>query len=417
MPNFTENYNFKKPTAEEFYNIEDFNENMDIADAALKALATEDTVFKGNIKDLQANITSLNANLKNLQTADTNLQNNINASLATINSTLKNLQIADTNLQTNINNVKNIKGCRFVIGTKTSGHTEQDCDYLCNGVDDQVEINNALNALPSTGGEIQLLDGVYNITEQIKITRTYTTIRGNGKNTILKKTSNFTKNNGGEMISLPSYGTISALVVDGNKNGLESPAGGGIWANSYSYITNIEVRNFVNYGITQRGNYGYIGESSFHDNKDGITLFGSYNVRVIGNHVFNNETGINSVEEGTIVSNNTIYDNKIGIDISTEAGYNTQKVGVHKYSRSIVSSNIIYNNTTYGIESTGLSGYGSTFYPSGYTIIGNVIYGSSSPMYFHSLSKDLIVIGNVLDKSLSVSGSGHYVAYNTVYGG
>lgn len=39
MATETENYKLKKPAASDFYNIEDFNGNMDLIDAALKALA------------------------------------------------------------------------------------------------------------------------------------------------------------------------------------------------------------------------------------------------------------------------------------------------------------------------------------------------------------------------------------------
>ena len=34
---FTPSYNLKKPAAEDFYNVEDFNENANIIDQALKA--------------------------------------------------------------------------------------------------------------------------------------------------------------------------------------------------------------------------------------------------------------------------------------------------------------------------------------------------------------------------------------------
>lgn len=40
---------------------------------------------------------------------------------------------------------------RFSIGTSTNGWTANDCDYLCDGTDDQVEINAAIQALPSGG--------------------------------------------------------------------------------------------------------------------------------------------------------------------------------------------------------------------------------------------------------------------------
>jgi hypothetical protein len=36
MPNYTTNYNLKKPTREDFYDVEDFNQNADIIDGELK---------------------------------------------------------------------------------------------------------------------------------------------------------------------------------------------------------------------------------------------------------------------------------------------------------------------------------------------------------------------------------------------
>ena len=47
-----------------------------------------------------------------------------------------------------------------------------DCDYLCDGTADQTEINAAINRfLPATGGEIVILDGTYNITAKIDVTK------------------------------------------------------------------------------------------------------------------------------------------------------------------------------------------------------------------------------------------------------
>lgn len=74
---------------------------------------------------------------------------------------------------------------RFVIGTSTAGWTADDCDYLCDGAADQVEINAAIQALPEGGGEIVLLDGTYQIAEKINVGLANVTLRGCGANTIL----------------------------------------------------------------------------------------------------------------------------------------------------------------------------------------------------------------------------------------
>lgn len=56
----------------------------------------------------------------------------------------------------------------FVIGTSTNGWTAEDCDYLCDGTDDNVEINDAISSLPTTGGEVVILPGTYNISATIR---------------------------------------------------------------------------------------------------------------------------------------------------------------------------------------------------------------------------------------------------------
>lgn len=75
--------------------------------------------------------------------------------------------------------------CRVTVGTSTAGWTEADCDYLCDGTDDQVEIN---LAAADDNREIVLLDGTYKITGQIKV-KYGTVLRGNGPGTILCRAS------------------------------------------------------------------------------------------------------------------------------------------------------------------------------------------------------------------------------------
>lgn len=77
--------------------------------------------------------------------------------------------------------------CRFTVGTRTTGWTESDCDYLCDGTDDQSEINAAIQALPSSGGEIVILDGTYNITATITMNKDNVKLSGNGNATVLKR--------------------------------------------------------------------------------------------------------------------------------------------------------------------------------------------------------------------------------------
>ena len=60
-------------------------------------------------------------------------------------------------------------------------------DYVCDGTADQVQINDAITALPSDGGKIVLLEGTYSIAAQIDMQKDNIGLVGMGKNiTILE---------------------------------------------------------------------------------------------------------------------------------------------------------------------------------------------------------------------------------------
>lgn len=79
--------------------------------------------------------------------------------------------------------------CRFVVGTATAGWTEADCDFLCDGVDDQVKILEAINTVNSMGGGVVLfLDGEYHMSNYILI-KNISNVRLTGSgNTIIYST-------------------------------------------------------------------------------------------------------------------------------------------------------------------------------------------------------------------------------------
>ena len=60
---------------------------------------------------------------------------------------------------------------RIVVGNSNAGYAADQCDFLCDGTDDQTEINAAIAALPATGGKVVLLDGAYNITANITVNK------------------------------------------------------------------------------------------------------------------------------------------------------------------------------------------------------------------------------------------------------
>lgn len=60
-----------------------------------------------------------------------------------------------------IHNQQSIVRDKIIIGTSSVQATSTNPDYVTDGVNDNVEIQNALNALPAGGGELQFLAGTY----------------------------------------------------------------------------------------------------------------------------------------------------------------------------------------------------------------------------------------------------------------
>jgi len=67
-----------------------------------------------------------------------------------------------TSLAAGTQEAKNIPGPTIVVSASNS-KDESKAKYVCDGVDDQEEINAAITALPAEGGSVLLLDGTYDI--------------------------------------------------------------------------------------------------------------------------------------------------------------------------------------------------------------------------------------------------------------
>ncbi|MBA7614640.1 hypothetical protein ES703_21908 [subsurface metagenome] len=77
-------------------------------------------------------------------------------------------------------------------------------DYLCDGVDDEVQINAALNALPASGGTVVLSEGNFVIADPITIPANNITLSGQGRSTFI---------NGNALLT-----TEHGIVLDGFTN-------------------------------------------------------------------------------------------------------------------------------------------------------------------------------------------------------
>lgn len=97
-------------------------------------------------------------------------------------------------LKEDICNIKKKKNVVVYVGSaELSAEQKLSCDYVCDGVDDQIEINQAISSLPDSGGEIHLSRGIFNVSNTIHIRKRIKLV-GEGKGITLDRNN---VNNGG----------------------------------------------------------------------------------------------------------------------------------------------------------------------------------------------------------------------------
>ena len=321
------------------------------------------------------------------------------------------------------------KVARFVIGTSTAGWTLENCDYLCDGINDQVEIIQALEALPATGGEIVILDGTYNITASINIPKDNVSIRGNGNATILKRGYNSTDTDRG-LITLngKSGCKIQDLQIDGNNATYTADYNCGIYlvSSSNNTITGNTCNNNNGCGIflyTSSNNNTVRGNTCNNNNGDGIELVSSSNNTITGNTCNNNSNGIYlySSSDNT-VTDNTCYNNGDGIYLFSSShntvtdntcnNNNSNGIFLSSSSHNTVTGNTCNNNNgdgIYLISSSNNTITGNTYYNNGNgiylssssnnTVTGNTCYNNHYGIYLYESSKNNTVTGNTCNSN------------------
>lgn len=114
-----------------------------------------------------------------------------------------------TNLKEDLGNIKKKKNVVIYVGSvELSAEQKLSCDYVCDGVDDQIEINQAIDSLPDSGGEIHLSRGIFNITNPVTIDKRIK-ITGEGKGITLDRNS---VNNGGTTLLSELTGGCIMLI-------------------------------------------------------------------------------------------------------------------------------------------------------------------------------------------------------------
>lgn len=308
------------------------------------------------------------------------------------------------------------KGCRFVVGTSTAGWTAADCDYLCDGTDDQVEINNAISALSSTGGEIVILAGTYNLTSGISL-RSNIILKGNGNSTRLIGIDGSFSSHAGSYCSLLVIKSLKNVIIENLclesqannielvgiyiqncndimvKNNTMASFYMGTWISECSCFT--LSNNYVfecerGFWVTNLVNGGLIYANTLTSNEDAIFIYATSvkNTMVLGNYLYNNTNS------------------GIKMTLSSTSGY---------YTMNGIIGNECFNNGGYGI-------YISQFYY--VNLVGNCINNNPIGICCGSQTKYCLISDNIVYKafyssseySLQISGSDHLIANNMIWG-
>lgn len=178
----------------------------------------------------------------------------------------------------------------FIVAASDSLHPER-ADYVCDGVGDEIEIQAAMDALPTAGGTVLLLDGTYNLNNAapgldygaICINSHNVTLGGIGDGTILKPSAAFTRSS---IIRIGEYAgkdniVIRNMMIDCDNRSIRG-IGSATKTGENQLIENVHIKNTVSAtshkpAIYCGGRSGYRGtniqvKNCFLENTGGIQV-------------------------------------------------------------------------------------------------------------------------------------------------
>ena len=362
MPNYTKNYNLEKPLQEEFYNVDIFNANADIIDAELKKRASLDESGKVITEELPigtANgVAGLDANGK---VATGNLPIGTANGVAGLDETGK---LPASAIPSGVGGGSGKRTSRYTVGSSSYGWTESDCDYLCDGTADEVEINAAIQALRSTGGEVVLLDGQYNLAGAIIVDKDNVTLTGNGANTKLIRGFTSTSDIPAMIFVNADYCTIRNLYLDGMNGNYTDSNQNGICTGSsvqYAMIEGNTIISCAGAGVRIQYNNNNVIKNLFRFDEYAIRVYNGSKNTVIGNTCRMGNYGIQlAAADGNAVVGNLIAENDMIAIVLSSSSNNTvcgnvcdenyRGIGLTSATDNAINGNTCNNNSEYGIH-------------------------------------------------------------------
>lgn len=331
-----------------------------------------------------------------------------------VKSTSDALTAAEWNAQ--VDDQQNRTNAATLVIAASDSRIASTADYVCDGTADQTEINNAITALSSTGGEIKLLEGNYSITGTINL-KDSITLTGCGWNTIITPSSAIS---GNKMFNIQGIEDviIQDICMDGDSRASLNAVvicPSGATPSKHIRIKNCEMRNL-----------GYMGvylESTTVEQSD-IRVENNWMHNVLGcglrltkakNVLFENNVLEDFPPQGTQVavciccSKDVTIKNNI-INNCSSGGTLRGAIWMGNYygdgENIIIDGNIINNSGTYGIGFIGNGGNGYDL--TNVIITNNIIVGGANTQdgigFSNEISTHNGVISNVFIDNNIVTG-------------
>ena len=309
-----------------------------------------------------------------------------------------------------------------VAASDAPSKSRRHADFVCDGTDDHVKIQAAIDALPANGGVVELTTGTF--TGWVQVRKEHVTIRGHGHGTILTAAGTATDLHATPLRLLADHCTVENLAVDGNKTAMTGSGenyndGIGIYA-SHCTVRNCTIEHCESHGIIVWNRDSGI---------EGVTAGARAGNAIINNRI--SDTDASAIDfaagfpendtpemDGNIISGNVITGPGGDAAITLHCGsrtsivgnaiYDTPRHGMHIHTASVevsVVGNLIHDVGGIGIRTRSTVGRNKRL-----TITGNTVARTGNFGLFLAALDDSVVANNIVeDTCLSLVGGEHAV--------
>lgn len=199
----------------------------------------------------------------------------------------------------------NYSSATIIVAASDTVLNGRNAHYICSANNAQTTIQTAINALPANGGKIVLLEGTYNISNEIALNKANITIEGMGRGATVLQTSG-----SNTIFNITSSDCkVSDMTIKQSNSSRPLGKGGIITSGWRTTVRDVKISGFC-YGISNRGIYAIIDSLYAEENTYGIYLSNGNSRATISNCLLmSNDYGIGIDSAKSDIFDNCLHDN------------------------------------------------------------------------------------------------------------